>query len=204
MDHGAKPGGAGGAEVGGEAKCGRLTEWVRGSWNLFFIGLASLVLFFESVDNVGNGEGETRRLNDYAFSVAIISLAFSVVLLLIELGSPGFLQKGKTGLACAACFTIWWIPGAGVLTFKGPFIGTGNGYFSSWAGLIFSAYWYVKHSIAAYAILSYPILSYPILSYAMRCDAMRCDAMRCYATLRYATLCYAMRCDAMRCFAMLC
>ena len=76
--------------------------------------------------------------------MSIISLFIAAVLLLVELLKPGFLHEGKVGLVAATFFTIWWIPGAGVLTFKGPFVGTGNGYFSSWAALIFSVYWMVQ------------------------------------------------------------
>ena len=54
----AKPGEVAGEKAGGpegdtgNLKCGRLTEWVRGSWNPFFIGVASLVLFFETVSDI--------------------------------------------------------------------------------------------------------------------------------------------------------
>lgn len=44
-----------------------------------------------------------------------------------------------------SCFlAVFWIPGAGIMTFSGPFTHTGNGYFAAWAGLFSAVYWAFK------------------------------------------------------------
>lgn len=53
-----------------------------------------------------------------------------------------------TDLASSLCpwlstfLAIWWCPGAFVLTFRGPFIFTGNGFFASWASFVFAILWF--------------------------------------------------------------
>ena len=42
---------------------------------------------------------------------------------------------------CAAlALFAWWLPGAGTLTFAGPFVRSSNGYFGAWGGLACSAW----------------------------------------------------------------
>ena len=33
----------------------------------------------------------------------------------------------------AYVLAVWWIAGVSVMTYKGPFLATGNGFFSAWA-----------------------------------------------------------------------
>lgn len=48
---------------------------------------------------------------------------------------------------------VWWVVGTGVITFRAPFTGVGNGYFSAWAGLIFTTHWALNIDTARFTDL---------------------------------------------------
>lgn len=119
----------------------------RPAWfaTVLYVEVASLVLLFASWDIAGEG----YKYGDYSMSVAVVSFASCVMLQLLRQQSAANLEKElfavpklgflSTQRVWVLFMLVWWGAGAGVLTFKQPFVGTSNGYFASWAGLICTA-----------------------------------------------------------------
>ena len=79
----------------------------------------------------------------------IVSIVASLVLVIVESKNPVSLAKvlftgvpkvgGVTVEMLFAFFLfVWWAIAAGIMTFQGPFTATTNGYFATWAALLFS------------------------------------------------------------------
>mmetsp|Transcript_14691 Transcript_14691/g.20568 ORF Transcript_14691/g.20568 Transcript_14691/m.20568 type:complete len:337 (-) Transcript_14691:232-1242(-) len=74
--------------------------------------------------------------NDYAWAVACGTISFAIVgiLLLLPRIANRFLHW------FASVLFIWWAIGAGVMTYDGPFLTAGNGYFACWVAALASFY----------------------------------------------------------------
>mmetsp|Transcript_27076 Transcript_27076/g.64316 ORF Transcript_27076/g.64316 Transcript_27076/m.64316 type:complete len:273 (-) Transcript_27076:259-1077(-) len=81
---------------------------------------------------------EVERDNMHDESIfGLVSACFTIVCCLLMLLLPSKLPPIVTKIF-AILLVLLWIATAGVLTFREPFVITGNGYFGSWAGLIFA------------------------------------------------------------------
>ena len=110
------------------------------SFPIVYLSLSSLVVLLSGVRALESGMGA------YAVSVGAVSLTLTLALAVLlhvctdclERLTPG--PKRVTVLQALAGFlTMWWLAGACVMTFHGPFVNTSNGYFSSWGGLVSAA-----------------------------------------------------------------
>lgn len=109
--------------------------WAKVARAFIYVEVASLVLMFSTL-GVWNGSNPYVA---YSLSVAVISLALCLIIQTGEFVNPGFLDK--TEKAVSLFLFLWWGIGTGIITFKAPFPTTSNGYFSAWAGFLFSTHW---------------------------------------------------------------
>lgn len=108
------------------------TAWAKVARAFIYVEVASLVLMFSTLGVWSKGD----PYKAYALSVSVISLALCLIIQTGEFVRPGFLDRFEKGVSLF--LFLWWGIGAGIITFKSPFIRTSNGYFSAWAGFLFA------------------------------------------------------------------
>jgi len=104
------------------------------SWLL----LASVVELCASIAHCDQGYSSCQDYDAFALAAGVVSVVITLILIFV----PALTSHIKI---IAAFLVLWWIAGAGVNTFKGPFQVTGNGFFSSWACLIASVFMLQPH-----------------------------------------------------------
>lgn len=125
-----------------------LSRWMEASQSFFYVELGSLVLLFACIADWFNSVWYK-----YAVSVAAISLIICLILQTAEFILPGFLEwvlieKRNDGggghsiqKVVSVFLLLWWIMGTGIITFKGPFVATSNGWFGAWGSLLATVKW---------------------------------------------------------------
>lgn len=121
--------------------------WSQVARSFLFVEVASLVLMFACI---GIWRDNYPELS-YAISVSVVSLATCLIIQTGEFVKPGLL--GKVEKPVSMFLFLWWSIGTGVITFKAPFRFAGNGYFSAWAGLIFTFHWALNIDTAKFTEL---------------------------------------------------
>ena len=102
---------------------------------LFLIFLASCVNFLQMSIIISNRSSGTFILCEI---IGAISVAVTLCMLLLNKFAQDLFQKA---LVIVAVFLfVWWCIGVGFMTFDdhGPFVTTGNGYFSAWVAWVVS------------------------------------------------------------------
>ncbi|KAL7510968.1 hypothetical protein ACHAXN_007875 [Cyclotella atomus] len=124
--------------------------WFNEAKGFAYVELCSLVLMFSCI-------GEFQKYSDglliYAIIVAVFSLAACLGIQTGEYMQPGFLDKNEKMVSLG--LLLWWAVGAWVITFRGPFTVTSNGYFAAWGGLIFTFKWALNMDTAQFTGLPY-------------------------------------------------
>ena len=123
--------------------------WFQVAKSFAFVELSALVLMFATIA-IWNSESPEHSYNAYALSVAVISLAACLSIQTWEFLKPGTLEKVEKPLSLF--LFLWWGIGTFIITFKAPtcFTQTSNGWFSAWAGLIFTAHWALQIDITQF------------------------------------------------------
>ena len=75
--------------------------------------------------------------NAWAVACPTVSLFIAIALLLLRLAGKDIAVNRAMQLI-APFLLFWWIGGTGCMTYKKPFVTTGNGYYGTWACLIAS------------------------------------------------------------------
>ena len=97
---------------------------------LFWLTLCGGCVMLASIEHAsGSSEGA------WGVSVGVLTLVIAGAALLAPPVAAKMDADPKIGKALSALLLALWIPGAGVLTFEGPFLATGNGFFGAWGGL---------------------------------------------------------------------
>ncbi|KAL7521919.1 hypothetical protein ACHAWX_006611 [Stephanocyclus meneghinianus] len=124
--------------------------WFHEAKGFAFVELCSLVLMFACI---GEFQTDSDGLSIYAIIVACFSLAACLAIQTGEYINPGTLDKHEK--IVSLLLLLWWAVGAWVITFKGPFPTTSNGYFAAWGGLIFTTKWALNIDTAQFTNLPY-------------------------------------------------
>lgn len=112
----------------------RISELGMVSWLL----LASVVELCAAVANCDQDYSSCTQYDAFALAAGVVSVVITLLLIFV----PPLAAYIKV---ISAFLVLWWIAGAGVNTFKGPFQVTGNGFFSSWACVIASMFMLQPH-----------------------------------------------------------
>jgi len=75
--------------------------------------------------------------NAFAIALGVVSLGLSIILVLAAPHLPATVMK-----VFGVFFIVWWIVGFCVVTFGGPFVTPGNGYFASAVAVIMSLHFF--------------------------------------------------------------
>lgn len=89
--------------------------------------------------------GTYRGIAGFALSVCVFSMLFGLATVYFAKFSRGGARLDpKIKFWCIAVLLVLWILAACLTTFVGPFLTTGNGYFSVWASVVFSGLAFVE------------------------------------------------------------
>ena len=109
---------------------------------LFSLFATSIIVVVAiSTEGLGS-DNQQKGESIYALVVACLSIFLALGLIKkVDLDNG---QADMLAFGVLACFAILWIVAASLVTFKGPFTLTGNGYFASWGAAIASTVAAVK------------------------------------------------------------
>lgn len=107
-----------------------MTLSMVGLGSLLGLGVSAIIVIVASAFEV---DGFYRNESIYALVVACLTVII-VAIFAPEKGIPG------TKFYVLLFFSILWIVLACLVTFRGPFLVTGNGYFGSWGGAVTSVF----------------------------------------------------------------
>jgi hypothetical protein len=109
-----------------------MSAGVRGLGSLLGLGAAAVIVICAILSHLG---GEANAESYYALLVACATLAAVIFLYYME-RTTGQLHNAADLILSG--FAVMWVILACLVTFRGPFLTTGNGYFGSWAGAFVS------------------------------------------------------------------
>jgi len=110
---------------------------VKGLGSVMGLLASSLVVIVASIAPIRD-EDPNRSEAVYALALSCVTFFVLGLVMLMDKrdkSMPANLYFGTLAILC-----MCWIVMACLVTFRGPFVGTGNGYFASWAGALTSSF----------------------------------------------------------------
>jgi len=105
-----------------------------------FIRLAACALVLIcAVPETLNGSNYSEGV--YALTLASLTLAFCILVLSFREMVAAYM------FPITMCLALFWVIEAALVTFRGPFLDTGNGYFASWGAAFFSVALAQTHAV---------------------------------------------------------
>jgi len=121
-----------------------LKDSVKDLGSLMGLCASSVVLIFALIQFVGSGAPDSIRGESiYAMSVACLTVVLVFGLMYFQKQPHGnssdseyrdHSKEGMVRFGFLSFFALLWLVLACLVTFSGPFVTTGNGYFASWGG----------------------------------------------------------------------
>ena len=142
--------GTGGLTTPSELAAGT-KAWFNEAKGFAYVEICSLILMFACIGEFETYGSSGTRI--YATCVSVFSLAACLAIQTGEYMKPGFLEKNEKMVSLA--LLLWWAVGTWVITFRGPFITTSNGYFAAWGGLFFTFKWALNMDTTQFTELPY-------------------------------------------------
>lgn len=105
---------------------------VKGLGALMGLLASSIIVIIALIDWVGGGIFRAESI--YAMVVACITVVLVLAHIYKEKKEGDGDGGGMVTFGVLAFFSVLWLVLACLVSFRGPFIATGNGYFASWAG----------------------------------------------------------------------
>jgi len=102
---------------------------VRGMGSLMGLLASSIIVLIAIAPFVSRDSPDTI----YAIVIASVTIVITLAFMFVE-NEGG--RRGAVVFVILSIFALFWIVLACLVTFRGPFLVTGNGYFGSWAGAV--------------------------------------------------------------------
>jgi hypothetical protein len=93
-----------------------------------FVVMIAIIPYFDNYGNYGKGE------SIFALVVAVLTIFLALYLVYAKYKNNVAMKQFE--FPTLAVFAVLWIVAASMVTFRYPFVTTGNGYFASWGGAV--------------------------------------------------------------------
>lgn len=118
-----------------------LGSTIKGLGSIIGLLASSIVVIIATIKPINDGNksivGGFRSEAIYALVLCCVTTLFTVVIMLMD--KRGDTLNATMYFVILAALAVGWLVEACLVTFRGPFMDTGNGYFASWAGSFISA-----------------------------------------------------------------